>query len=113
MDTPDPRTVTAWTPLPTLSLEEILARGDGAQVMVRLTRLWGPDGQVTYDGPAELRIQSHEGRVVLISVREPDWAEAGPEDWNQSGLVVEDYLLEVLGDADTNKPARTDPGAGR
>jgi hypothetical protein len=99
-DEPETRATTVWTPLPTLSLEEVLARGDGARVIVRLTRLWGPGGQVTYHGPAELRIQSHKGRAVLITVREPDWAEAGPEDWNQTGLVVEDYLMEVLGDAD-------------
>jgi hypothetical protein len=81
------------------SLEEILARGEGARVTVRLTRLWG---RTARSSTAVLRTcaSSLRGRVVLITVREPDWAEASPGDWNRTGLVVEDYLMEVLRDVD-------------
>jgi hypothetical protein len=83
-----------------LNRQQVLQLEDGAQVHVKLTRLYWPQPVVTYEGPAHLYVQNHNGVAVVLTVRDPlVWAEADPRcDVDSDGsVIVEDYKLEIFG----------------
>lgn len=70
---------------------------DGQVVRARWGRAGDEDVNWGEWTDAKLTVQRHKERVCLITLKGVNWAEYGPEDFNNGVFLAEDYYLQIGG----------------